>query len=272
MSNKIGHNISWRKVGIVSAYVALLGLLITLSAFSTQHQNRLKCWKIEVNIQNEQDMLPLMTAEEVMALCNEANAGMVGKLTQEIDIPEIRRFLMIQPYIRRASVYQTLDGRCQVNIELKKPIAQVIDSSGTMMYIDHEGWTLPMKEGFAADVPIFMGRFRTPMLTDPIGMDKKANYFHQDILDMAKAIAENPLWDAQTDQMVWSPRVGWVMYPRMGSQVIRFGEAMDFKRKMHNLFVFYSNTLPHIDIEQYDTLDARFANQIVGLKRNYIAL
>jgi len=106
------------------------------------------------------------------------------------------------------------------------------------------------------------------MLTEPIAMDDKANAYHHDIWRMAQQIADQPLWDAQVDQMVWAPRIGWVMYPRMGGQIIRFGEAQNFDLKMNNLFVFYSNTLPHIDLEQYDTLDARFANQIIGLKRN----
>ncbi|MEN9948985.1 MAG: hypothetical protein RL106_1808 [Bacteroidota bacterium] len=272
MSQNKWSNISWRKVGIVSAYVGLFALLITLTAFSTQHQNRLKCWNVEVEIKDNGSGFPMMTSEEILALCNEANAGVVGKLSNEISVPEIRRYLMIQPFIRRASVYQTLDGRCQVTVELKRPIAQVLDSSGVMMYIDEEGWTLPMKEGFAADVPVFTGNFRTPILTERISSDERANAYHVDIWNMAKAIAKEPLWDAQVDQMYWAPRVGWVMYPRMGNQVIRFGEAMNFEKKMNNLFVFYSNTLPHIDLEQYDTLDARFVNQIIGVKRNYTTL
>ena len=127
---------------------------------------------------------------------------------------------------------------------------------------EEEGWTLPMKEVFAANVPVFTGKFRTPMLSEPIAMDDNANAYHHDIWRMAQQIADQPLWDAQVDQMVWAPRIGWVMYPRMGGQIIRFGEAQNFDLKMNNLFVFYSNTLPHIDLEQYDTLDARFANQI----------
>ncbi len=272
MSQNKWSNISWRQVGIVSAYVGLFSLLITLTAFSTQHQNRLKCWNVEVEIKDNGSGFPMMSPEEVLVLCNEANSGVVGRLSNEIDVPEIKRYLMIQPFIRRASVYETLDGRCQVTVELKRPIAQVIDSSGVMMYIDQEGWTLPMKEGFAADVPIFTGKFRTPILSGRIGEDDRANAFHHDILQMAKVIAQQPLWDAQVDQMYWAPRVGWVMYPRMGSQVIRFGEAMNFDKKMNNLFVFYSNTLPHIDLEKYDTLDARFINQIIGVKRNYTTL
>lgn len=272
MIQKVQGKISWRKVGIVSAYVALFALLITLSAFSTQHQNALKCWKVEVSILDNGSGFPMMTEDEILSLCNEANAGVVGKMSPEIAVPEIRRYLLIQPYIRRASVYQTLDGRCQVTVELKRPIAQVIDSSGVMMYIDEEGWTLPMKDGFAADVPVFTGQFRTPILSEPIALDDKATAYHHDIWRMAQHIASQPLWDAQVDQMVWAPRVGWVMYPRMGGQVIRFGDAQNFNLKMNNLFVFYSNTLPHIDLEQYDTLDARFANQIIGIKRNYTTL
>ena len=37
---------------------------------------------------------------------------------------------------------------------------------------------------------------------------------------------------------------------------------------MENLFVFYSKAMPHVDLDSYDTLDTRFINQIVGIKKN----
>jgi cell division protein FtsQ len=161
-----------------------------------------------------------------------------------------------------------LDGRCKIWIQTRTPIARVLDSAGTASYIDVDGYVMPLKEGFSADVPLFVGGFRAPMLTQPIDQDEKSTLHQKEIWEMAKVIAQNETWDAQVDHFFWSRQFGWVMTPRVGRNVVRMDSPAHFKKKMENLFVFYSRAMPHVDLDGFDTLDARFINQIVGIKRN----
>jgi large subunit ribosomal protein L30 len=125
-----------------------------------------------------------------MQICNEANKGVLGKTAAQIDIPNLRRSLLIQPYIKQAQVYPMLDGRCKIQIETRTPIARVLDSAGTSSYLDIDGYVMPLKDGFSADVPLFVGAFRAPMLTQSIDQDKKATQHQKDIWEMAKIIVQ----------------------------------------------------------------------------------
>jgi cell division protein FtsQ len=268
VESKNSSKFSWRKLGIGLTYLCFIAATFTLLAFSIGHQGQLKCWKMQIEVKGDEAGRGLITEEEIMQICNEANKGVLGKTAAQIDIPNLRRSLLIQPYIKQAQVYPMLDGRCKIQIETRTPIARVLDSAGTSSYLDVDGYVMPLKDGFSADVPLFVGAFRAPMLTQSIDQDKKATQHQKDIWEMAKIIVQNETWDAQVDHMNWSERYGWVMTPRVGRNVIRMDGPAHFKRKMENLFVFYSKVMPHVDLDGYDTLDARFINQIVGIKRN----
>jgi len=259
---------SWKKLGIVLTYLFFIATTITLLAFSSGHQSQLKCWKMEVMIEGSEEGKGLMTEEEVMQICNSANKGVLGKTSEQIDIPNLRRNLLINPYIQQAQVYQKLDGRCKIYIKTRKPIARVLDSAGTSSYIDESGFVMPLKDGFSADVPFFVGAFRAPMLTQSITEDGKASEQQKEILEFSQVIAENDTWNAQVDHFYWNAKHAWVMIPRVGRNIIRFENPKFFKKKMENLFVFYSKAMPHVDLDSYDTLDTRFINQIVGIKKN----
>ncbi len=262
--------IAWKQVGVAVLYVLLFSTVIALMAFSNVHQSQLKCWQVAVQIQESDSGFSFLTPLEIQAICEETNGGLMGKNADQIDLASIRSVLLANPYIRKAQVYQTLDGRCNIDVSLRKPIAQVIDQAGSQFYIDAEGQLLPIKKGALADVPIFLGDFRTPLLSEDIFKDDEANAFHQSVYWMAQSIQSHPLWNAQIDQVYWKGPIGWRIIPRMGNQEIWIGDSKDFEIKMKNLFVFYGKTLPHLDLDQYEVLDARFINQIVGIKRNYI--
>ena len=263
--------IAWKRVGVALLYLLLCSTVITLMAFSNAHQGQLKCWQVSVNIQEADSGFAFLDALEIQQICEESNGGLMGKIGAQIDLAAMRRSLLTNPYIRRAQVYQTLDGRCKIDVALRKPIALIMDQSGSQFYLDEEGALLPLKKGALADVPIFLGDFRAPLLSEDIFKDDQANAFHQSIYWMAKSIQSHPLWNSQIDQVYWKGPVGWRIIPRMGNQEIWIGDNQNFDIKMKNLFVFYSKTLPKIDLDQYEVLDARFINQIVGIKRNYIA-
>jgi len=220
-------------------------------------------------IEGSEEGKGLITEDEVMQICNSANKGVLGKTSDQIDIPNLRRSLLINPYIHQAQVYQKLDGRCKIYIETRTPIARVLDSAGTSSYIDQEGFVMPLKDGYSADVPFFVGLFRSPMLSQDIEHDEKANVHQKEILEMARIISENETWNAQADHFYWSQKHRWVMIPRVGKNVVWLDSPQNFKKKLENLFVFYSKAMPHVDLDSYDTLDTRFINQIVGIKRNF---
>jgi cell division protein FtsQ len=264
--NNSGFN--WRKLGIALSYVLLVGLVFTLSAFSTKHQQELKCWKIEVKVEQSKNGEGMVAEEEIQQFCNEASNGVLGKSAAELDIPAIRRGLLNLPFLKSAEVYPTLDGRCRIEVKARNPIARVIDSTGVTYYLDEEGYVMPLKDFFVSDLPVFVGAFRAPMLTESVLQDKMATAQQKEILEMAQIIQESEVWNAQVDHFYFSAKNGWMMIPRVGKNVIRIETAKDFKKKMENLFVFYSKAVPHIDLDSYDTLDTRFINQIVGIKRN----
>jgi cell division protein FtsQ len=73
---------------------------------------------------------------------------------------------------------------------------------------------------------------------------------------------------AQIDQIDITSAADFEMVPKLGNQVIRFGDANNYQEKFNKLLAFYKQVQTRIGWNKYSVLDIRFKNQVVGVNRN----
>ena len=126
----------------VFIFLLLLVLLVVLASYASN-------WKKEVTVRDfvvegasivsDKDLLSRMTA-------------LKGSNMQKLDTKELKKRIMLIPYIRDAEISKEMNGIVRVRVFEREPVAgTVID--GRDMAIDREGFLLPGKKELAERFP-----------------------------------------------------------------------------------------------------------------------
>jgi cell division protein FtsQ len=171
--------------------------------------------------------------------------------------------LLKSDWIKKAELFFDNNSVLQVKITEREPIARVFTVSGSSFYIDSSLERLPLSDKFSARLPVFTG-FPTEVRV----LKKKDSVLLNEIKTLSEYINANPFWMAQIDQIDITPQNNFEMIPKLGNQVIRFGDAFDYVQKFARLLAFYQKVEKNIGWNKYSVLDLRFKDQVIGVIRD----
>jgi cell division protein FtsQ len=87
------------------------------------------------------------------------------------------------------------------------------------------------------------------------------------LLPLINFINSDSFWSAQIDQIYVNAVGELSMIPRVGEQIILFGEPEDFQIKFRNLKALYTDGFRNGGWSVYKTINVGFRNQIVCTKK-----
>ncbi len=90
----------------------------------------------------------------------------------------------------------------------------------------------------------------------------------KDIATLATFIQGNDFWMAQIDQVDITSSQKFELYPKLGNQVIRFGDAVDCAGKFNKLLAFYKQVSVKAGWNKYSVIDVQYKNQVVAERRD----
>jgi cell division protein FtsQ len=73
---------------------------------------------------------------------------------------------------------------------------------------------------------------------------------------------------AQIDQVDITANRTFELIPKLGNQVIRFGNADNYNEKFNKLMAFYKQVQTRTGWNKYSIIDVQFKDQVVGVKRD----
>jgi cell division protein FtsQ len=100
-----------------------------------------------------------------------------------------------------------------------------------------------------------------PVLKD----DSIGNALKAQIAALVTRIDKDSFWRAQISQVIVTNDRTFELVPVLGSQRIIVGDTSRLDEKFDNLLSFYKKVLNRIGWEKYQTLDLRYAGQVVAL-------
>jgi len=92
----------------------------------------------------------------------------------------------------------------------------------------------------------------------------------KDLYKTADFIRKDSLWSAQIVQVFVNENHEMELIPRVGNQRILLGNADSLKTKFANLLVFYKQALPKVGEDVYKIINIKYANQVIGVKKDNI--
>ena len=175
----------------------------------------------------------------------------------KLDIHNMESVLQSNPWVSNAQIYVDNQQDMHILVTQRVPVLRIFDKNGDSYYLDTALQTMPLSEHYTPYLPVITN---APTLqNDSAGRSMRAQ-----MLYMSSYIGRNKFWSAQVAALNMEADNTFSIIPVVGRQRLLLGDTSQLGNKLENIYSFYSKVLNKIGWDKYDTLDARYANQIVA--------
>jgi cell division protein FtsQ len=185
-----------------------------------------------------------------------------GKLIRDFDLKKIEKELKKDVWISKADLYFDRNGILKAEILEKEPIARVFSNDGSSFYIDDSINRLPLSNRHAARLPVFTN-FSTSLKV----MTKADSNLLRGIKQMSLYIQKDSFLMAMIDQVYIIGQDQYELIPKMGDQIVLFGDEKNMDKKFEKFKLFYKKIVPQYGWSKYSKIKLDYENQIVATVR-----
>ncbi len=254
----------WRHILIGFAWVTVLSGIVVLMSFIEVKKDEVICKDVKVYIPGNQYFIDKDEVDNILEVKSNA---LIGHKLDDINIHALENKLKANPFIEFAKVYVDMDGVIQVEISQRQPIMRVVNKFDQDFYIDQHGLKIPLSQNFTAKVLVATGNIEE-LFSNRV--DSLHTDMAKDLYKTADFIRKDSLWSAQIVQVFVNDNHEMELIPRVGNQRILLGNADSLKTKFANLLVFYKQALPKVGEDAYKIINIKYANQVIGVKKDNI--
>jgi len=250
------------------APVSGLLVLLVLVGFVTRHENQLPCAGVDIDVHSSAGMYFIDQNDVHHQIVNVADS-VTGRPMIDIDVSNIEDVIARMPEVKDVDVFKTINGKLQVAVELRVPVARVFMVDGSSFYIDEAGQEMPLSPKYTARVLAVNGYlWKTKIPADrDVPEVSQCTQQQEDIYRLASFIQSDSFWSAQIQQVYVDENLEYVLIPRVGNYEIEIGKMTDIETKFNQLNAFYEQALSKMDWNKYKSINLKYKNQIVCSKK-----
>jgi cell division protein FtsQ len=245
-----------REVKVVILLIAVSFLI----AFSERKQGGAVCKDVQVEIENARDNYFLDEAE-ILRQVETSGQQIKGINLERINLKKIETKLKLDKHILDAELYGDLKGNLIVRVDLRRPIARIVQQDAPDAYIAEDGTVMSVSENYSSRVVLISGPFVKPLLESE---DLKKSEEGAKLLAMIKYIKEDDFWSAQIAQLDIDRGGKITLYPQVTSQLVEFGEPDNIEMKFKKLMIFYKEILPTRGWNNYERVNVEYEGQVIA--------
>ena len=244
---------------------ALTGFVVLMVA-AVQDKDAGICKGIQVKFEGKDDNFFIEPKDIKSLVTKDKSLNPIGKRVSDISIAQLEALVDQDPWVKNAEIY--VDNGQQLNIKVtqREPVARIFTFSGNSFYLDAAGEHIPVSGRYAARVPVFTG-----FPTDAPKLQKADSLLTAQIVDMGIYIGNDPFWMAQVEQLMITDERRFEFIPKLGDQVISFGEGIDIDKKFTKLLAFYKEGLNKVGWNNYSRINIAFENEVVCTRKDGVA-
>lgn len=259
---------------LVSLFVIVL--LIVLIVCSNIYAGKINVSKVNIKVSYGMSDTIVLATNINESLKNEFG-DFLKKQRKDIDQKKIESFLMHNPYIEQAQVYQTLKGVLNIEIKQREPIVRIYTLRNKEYYIDKLGKVILIDDNQLTDVVVASGNVdvNNPNLDknlDTIDIENKKGFDKtlSNIYYIAQKLASDSILNYQIDQIYVPAKGNYELIPKIGNYIIRIGENKDLEEELIKLRYLYKEAFSRNGWDNYSFVDLRFRHQVVCTKKGGI--
>ncbi|NQV52031.1 MAG: hypothetical protein HQ500_02560 [Flavobacteriales bacterium] len=262
----------WTKVLRISGITLSIASMFVLLVAAVSTSNNVLFKKVMVRIEGGEHLF--VSQDDIKEAVYDLGYIKDSTRMKEIDPGHIEFLITNNSFIQDAEVYKELNGDLHVDVIVRKPIVRVYNDLGVSVYIDQYGVIMPLSSTYTARTPIANGDL-TLMLYQYIGHNVKElpkltehsdAYTIQEIYNVAAVCAQDEFWSAQFNQIYVTSEGELELIPRVGDHRVMIGNSKDLDKKLNKLWHFYKKGLSKTGWNEYETINLKYANQVVCTK------
>lgn len=244
-----------REVKVAVALIALSFLI----AFSERKRGGAVCKNVVVELDNLNENHFLDEAD-IMQLLEGSGQPIKGIGIDRIKLKEIEKKLKFDKHILDAELFGDLKGNLIVNVELRRPIARVVQSDAPDAYIAEDGVVMPVSDKYTSRVVLISGAVKHLLESEDLNKSEEG----KQLLKMIEFINADKFWKAQVAQLDISKNGKIVIYPQVTGQRVEFGTPENVEAKFKKLMIFYKEILPTRGWTRYERVNLEYEGQVVA--------
>jgi cell division protein FtsQ len=190
------------------------------------------------------------------------NGNPVGKSIGSFDLRQLETELEKSTWIKNAELFFDNNDILKVTVQEREPVARVFTAGGTSFYIDTALKMLPLSDKFSARLPVF-----TNFPSDKIVLSAADSNLLRAVRDISIVLQKDSFSMAMIDQVDITAQQNFEMIPKIGNQLIVFGNATDIEEKFSKLQLFYKQVMIKTGWSKYSEINVQYKNQVVAKKR-----
>jgi cell division protein FtsQ len=186
----------------------------------------------------------------------------VGKTIGTFNLKHLEDQLDQDVWIKSAELFFDNNDILRVIVQEREPIARVFTGSGSTFYIDDELAILPLSEKFSARLPVFTN---FPSVNKVLS--RADSTLLKDVKTISLAIQKDSFSMAMIEQVDITQQRHFEMIPKIGNQLIVFGDATDTEIKLGKLKLFYKEIMVKAGWDHYSIINLQYRNQLVAKRK-----
>lgn len=237
------------KFFIIAAVIIAVGYLLAAIVFFPEKKNQIICKYVKVNILDD-EKFRMIDEKTVYDFIEKSKLNPVKKRITKIQADTLEKEILKKiPAIKSVECYLNTSGVMKVDVRQRVPKFRVMTSDENY-YVDEQRKTFPVSLNFSAYVPVVSG-----VVTKTFAKGK--------LFDLIDFIEKDKFWNAQIEQIYVVDNKNIELVPRVGSEIILFGDLTEIETKFDKLKTLYTEGFSQIGWNRYKTIDLRFADQVV---------
>ncbi|MDB5201821.1 MAG: hypothetical protein JWQ27_1230 [Ferruginibacter sp.] len=254
-----GGKLNIRKLIFTILWILVGSGTIVLLAAAVNNKGQKKCRGIEISITGSHNNF-FIDKNDVSQIINRfAGTNLKGRAIESFNLRSIEAELKKDVWIKNAELFFDNNDILQADIEEREPVGRVFTLTGNSFYIDSSAMMLPLSEKVSARVPVFTG-----FTTDAKILFRADSTLLFAIRDLSIAMQADSFLMAMIDQVDITAQRNFEMMPKIGKQLIVFGDATDIQAKFGKLKLFYKNIITKAGWNRYSNIDLQYQNQVVA--------
>lgn len=247
---------------LATFWIALGGATVFLLVAAIKSKPAKHCKNIEINIHGVSNNFFVDKKDILNTITSIEKTNPVGKAIGSFNLKKLEAELEKNVWIKSAELFFDNNEILQVTVQEREPVARVFTSTGTTFYIDDELAMLPLSEKFSARLPVF-----TNFPSDKKILAKADSNLLADIKAISLAVQKDSFSMAMIDQIDITSQRLFEMIPKIGNQLILFGDAADVDTKLQKLKLFYKEVMVKAGWNNYSVINVQYKNQVVAKRK-----
>ena len=248
-----------KNILLTTLWIALGGATVFLLASGIKNKGTQQCKGVDINIHGVSNNFFVDKKDIINSITVSESANPVGKATGTFNLKKLEAELEKNVWIKSAQLFFDNNEILKVMVQEREPIARVFTTTATTFYIDNDLMMLPLSDKFSARLPVFTG-----FPSDKKILSKLDSSLLADIRTISTALQKDSFSMAMVEQVDINAKRMFEMIPKIGNQLIIFGDATDVEAKLQKLKLFYKEIMVKAGWNNYSLINVQYKNQVVA--------